>query len=189
MVANDHARCGIVTPKISTHAYKHHFIWHNLRFKGSVTVPGDTVWKQDYGFGKHISQGDCYSADIRDIRISGTFGLYTDPVLSPEHCGIYLDGISSLRNVRMDNILMSNVKYPFGIGDNVTSVFLSNADLAASWVGIKTYTTANGGEFIAQNCTFNVQRLGIELRNRSWAILDDVFSITQKTGRGLTLKT
>lgn len=171
---NSNARYAISTPKTSTTTFKPRYNFSGLLFRGSNTVVGGSSWEQDYGFTADIRLADCMSADLRDIQIWGTYDMDADAAASPEHTGIYLDGVESLRNVVIDNYLTSDLKYAIDVGDKNTSVYLSNVDCARSWYGIRTVTTNSNGEFFATGCTFNAQFIGVELLNRSWSVLQGV---------------
>lgn len=181
-VKGDNARYGIVTPEVSTTTYKPHYIFNDLLFKGSNDVSGGSSWEQDFGCTAAIKLSDCMGADIRDIQIWGTYNLDEIESNSPEQTGLYFDGIESLRNVVVDNYLTSDLKYGIDLGDNNTSVYLSNVDCARCWYGVRTVTTNNNGEFFATGCTFNAQRIGVELKNRSWSVLQGVHSTRHAGG-------
>jgi len=173
-VSTANARYGIVTPQTSTTSYKPRYVFNNLLFRGENAVAGGSSWEQDFGCTACIKLGDCFSADIRDVQVWGTYDMDAIESSSPEQTGLYFEGTESLRNVTVDNYLTSDVKYGIDLGENNTSVYLSNIDCARGWYGIRTVATGNNGEFFATGCTFNAQRIGVELKNRSWSVLQGV---------------
>ena len=159
---------GISTPKVGMLLnYKPSFSFTDLLFRGYTTVSG---WIHDFGFKACIRQGDCLSSYIQSVQILGTYKSDEIESNSPEQTGIYLDADSAMRNVTITDVLGANVKYGIDLGD-ANSAWISDCDFSKCWVGIRTVATGNGAEIEISNCNFNAARIGVQLKNRSWAVL------------------
>jgi hypothetical protein len=153
---------------------KPRYIFDSLLFRGTTLGSSASVWQYDQGWEKCLSVGDTFLTEINSMKVYGTYNIEVDQATSPEDTGIYLDGLQSVRAVRITNYQTSDVKYSLDIGNNVTSAWLTGFDFSRGHSPIISSHTGNSSELQLLNGYANGQYLGIGLNKRSWAFINNV---------------